>query len=146
MDINRMKFLADKMKVNTPKHKEKTTRELLAMTRAINEIDISLDNKETNIDQKREEDKFRNFFNDQNINVEFIDLVVTNNLIFWGGTIDGVIQFVYKVTPDEKTSGVEFNYLSDFNPENPDNEIIINKVESYYDSFYKYWRNNILSK
>jgi len=93
--------------------------------------------------------KFLNFFNNQKdlkINVKFIPLEVYDNLIFWGGTIDGIIQFVYKVTPDEATSGVEFNYLEDFSPDNPQNEEIIARVESYYDTFYKYWRDNMLEQ
>jgi hypothetical protein len=60
--------------------------------------------------------------------------------------VDGIIQFVYKVTPDETTSGVEFNYLEDFTPDNPENDEIVNKIEEYYNSFYKYWQNNILQR
>jgi hypothetical protein len=101
-------------------------------------------NKKTVYDQAKEEEKFRNYFNDMNVDIKFIDLDVYDNLIFWGGTIDGVIQFVYKVTPDEKTTGIEFNYLPDFTADNPDNDLIIKKIESYFDTFYKYWRNNIL--
>jgi hypothetical protein len=101
-------------------------------------------NKETVYDQTEEEEKFRNYFNDMNVDIKFTDLKVYDNLIFWGGTIDGVIQFVYKVTPDEKTTGIEFNYLPDFTADNPDNDLIIEKIESYFDIFYKYWRNNVL--
>jgi hypothetical protein len=101
-------------------------------------------NKKTVYDQANEEEKFRKYFNDMNVDIKFIDLDVYDNLIFWGGTIDGVIQFVYKVTPDEKTTGIEFNYLPDFTADNPDNDLIIKKIESYFDTFYKYWRNNIL--
>ena len=101
-------------------------------------------NKKTVYDQTKEEEKFRNYFNDMNVDIKFIDLDIYDNLIFWGGTIDGVIQFVYKVTPDEKTTGIEFNYLPDFTADNPDNDLIIKKIESYFDIFYKYWRNNVL--
>jgi hypothetical protein len=125
-------------------------RDMLKITRKINEAVEGEDeqpqkNKKSVYDQSREEEKFRSYFDDMNIDIKFIDLDVFDNLIFWGGTIDGVIQFVYKVTPDEKTSGIEFNYLPDFTVDNPDNDKIIKKIESYYDSFYKYWRNNILS-
>jgi len=128
-----------------------TMRDMLKITRNLNEVEMMGSevgepnvNKKNVYDQTQEEDKFRNYFNDMNVDIKFIDLKVTDNLIFWGGTIDGVIQFVYKVTPDEKTSGIEFNYLPDFSPDNPDNDMIISKIESYYDSFYKYWRNNVL--
>jgi hypothetical protein len=103
-------------------------------------------NKKTVYDQTEEEEKFRNFFNDMNVNINFIELEVYDNLIFWGGTVDGIIQFIYKVTPDKRTSGVEFNYLEDFSPDNPDNDAIIKKIQSYYDTFYKFWRNNMLDK
>jgi hypothetical protein len=101
-------------------------------------------NKKTAYDQATEEEKFRNYFSDMNVDIKFIDLKVYDNLVFWGGTIDGVIQFVYKVTPDEKTTGIEFNYLPDFTADNPDNDLIIEKIESYFDVFYKFWRDNIL--
>jgi len=136
---------------NEQTKKDLTMRDMLKITRKLNEDIEDNDetpnvNKKTNLDQDREEEKFRNFFDDMNVDIDFIDLKVTDDLIFWGGTIDGVIQFVYKVTPDEKTSGVEFNYLPDFSADNPDNDMIVKKVESYYDSFYKYWRDNVLQK
>ena len=148
-----MKRIRDgKYEVNEVQKDTKTNlsiRDMLKITRKLNEdstddkSDINT-NKKTVYDQANEEEKFRNYFNDINVDIKFIDLDVYDNLIFWGGTIDGVIQFVYKVTPDEKTSGVEFNYLPDFTADNPDNDTIIKKIESYYDIFYKYWRNNIL--
>ena len=137
---------------DTKTNKDLTMHDMLKITRKLNEQaddsnnDNSGFNKKTNFDQEREEEKFRNFFSDMNVDIDFIELKVTNDLIFWGGTIDGVIQFVYKVTPDEKTKGVEFNYLPDFSADNPDNDMIVKKVESYYDSFYKYWRDNVLQK
>lgn len=127
-------------KDNKPK-KDLSMRDMLKITRNLNE---DKQNKKTVYDQAREEEKFRNFFNDMNVNIKFIELEVYNDMIFWGGTVDGIIQFVYKVTPDENTSGVEFNYLDDFSPDNPDNDEIIRRIESYYDTFYKYWRNNML--
>ena len=103
-------------------------------------------NKKTDFDQSEEEEKFRNYFNDMNVDIKFTELSIYDNLIFWGGTIDGVLQFVYKVTPDEKTTGIQFNYLPDFTADNPDNDVIFKKIESYFDIFYKYWRNNVLQK
>ena len=109
-----------------------------------NDAEATNTNKKSVYDQANEEKKFRKFFNDINVDIKFIPLKVTDNLVFWGGTIDGVIEFVYKVTPDEKTTGIEFNYTPDFTADNPDNDLIIKKIESYFDTFYKYWRNNIL--
>jgi len=148
--MKRMREGAPTILVNetTAPVKELSMRDMLKMTRDVQDGKVSLnedvENKQTVYDQSEEEEKFKNFFNDMNVSIKFIDLGVYNNLIFWGGTIDGVIQFVYKVTPDEITSGVEFNYLNDFNPDNPENEEIIGRIESYFDNFYKYWRDNVL--
>jgi len=133
----------------TTKH-ELSVHDMLKITRNKLNEDVGEEqpqkpvNKKTVYDQPEEERKFMNFFNDMNVSVKFIDLEVSNNLVFWGGTVDGIIQFIYKVTPDEATSGVEFNYLDDFSPDNPDNDMIVKMIESYYDTFYKYWRNNVL--
>lgn len=133
------KFVANESE--EPK-KDLNIRDMLKITRSINE---STENKKTVYDQSMEEEKFRNFFNDMNVSIKLIDLEVYDDLVFWGGTIDGVIQFVYKVTPDESTSGVEFNYLEDFSPDNPENEEITGRVESYFDTFYQYWRDNVMA-
>lgn len=125
--------------------KDMNMRDLLKITRKLNENEESA-NMKTMYDQKQEEDKFLNNFRDMTVNVKFIELEVYDDLVFWGGTVDGIIQFVYKVTPDESTSGVEFNYLEDFSPDNPDNEEIVNRIEGYYNSFYKYWQNNVIQK
>lgn len=122
--------------------KDLSMRDMLKITRKINE---EVSDKETIYDQSIEEKKFRDFFDDMTVNIKFIDLEVHDNFIFWGGTVNGVIQFVYKVTPDEATSGVEFNYLEDFSPDNPENEEIIGRIESYYNTFYKYWRDNVIN-
>jgi len=140
--------------VMTKKYLE--VRDFLKITRKLNE-DFNIEENDTNntqksenkvtiYDQKIEEQKFLNFFKDINVNVKFIQLEVYENLVFWGGTVDGIIQFIYKVTADEATSGVEFNYLEDFTPDNPENDVIIKMIENYYDTFYKYWQNNIIQK
>ena len=87
-----------------------------------------------------------NFFKDLNVNIKFIDLEIYDNLVFFGGTIAGVIKFVFTVTPDETTSHVEFDYTDDFSPDNPENDEIIKRVEMYYDNFSKYWRNNMIQQ
>jgi hypothetical protein len=124
--------------------KEMSMRDMLGKTRRLNEEEVKQSNKKTIYDQAREEERFLKNFQDMPVSVKFRDLELFDNLVFWGATVDGVIQFIYKVTPDESTTGVEFNYLDDFSPDNPDNEIIIDRIEKYYESFAKYWRNNLL--
>ena len=80
------------------------------------------------------------FFENMNVNIIFEPLEIYKDLVWAGGTLDSIIQFVYKVTPEESTSGVEFNYLPQFDRGNPDNEKIIALVESYYDSFYRTYK------
>jgi hypothetical protein len=141
----------------TPK-KELSVREMLKITRKLNE-DVQPEveepevdqekpvNKKTAQDQASEEQKFKDSFpTGYDINVDFIELEVTDKYVFWGGTINGLIQFVYKVTPDENTSGVEFNYLEGYNEDDPKNDEIIKRVESYYDSFYEYWIDSVIQK
>jgi hypothetical protein len=145
-----MKRMRDGYVVESSKTAEhKTTlsmRDMLKITRKLNEeIENKPQNKKTDFDQNIEEEKFRNFFNDLTVSIKFIELEVFDDFVFWGGTVDGIIQFVYKVTPDESTSGVEFNYLEDFSPDNPENEEVVGRIESYFDTFYKYWRDNIMS-
>lgn len=121
--------------------KFKSIQEQIKNLRKINEREER--NRKTIYDQSREEKKFRERFDDLNVTIDFIPLEVYENYVFWGGTIDGIIQFAYKVTPDEDTSGVEFNYLEDFSVDNPENDEIVKRIEEYYDQFYQYWRDNI---
>lgn len=132
------KFTANESK--EPK-KDLNIRDMLKITRNINE---DVNNKETIYDQEIEEKKIRDFFDDMEVSLKLFDLEVRENSVFWGGIVDGVIQFVYKVTPDESTSGVLFNYLEDFSPDNPQNEEITGRLESYFNTFYKYWRDNVI--
>lgn len=124
--------------------KELSTQDIVKKFRKnLNEMSGDMRNRKTVYDQSREESNFKKNFDDLNVSIDFIPLEVYDNLILWGGTVDGMIQFVYKVTRDDKTSGVEFNYLDEFTVDNPDNDEIIERIENYYDQFYRYWRDNI---
>lgn len=138
----------DKPNKNGRVYTEEAVQDMVKRFRKLNEQEEEAaisKNRKTVYDQQREEGNFRNFFDDLNVDIDFIELEVYDDLIFWGGTIDGIVQFVYKVTPEERTSGIEFNYLDDFSLDNPDNDEIVKKIEAYYDTFYKYWRNNVLN-
>ncbi len=129
--------------------KDLNMRDMLKITRKLNEQNEqqgNVQNRKTVFDQQAEEEKFKNFVKDLKINVKFDELKVFDNLVFWGGVIDGIIVFTYSVTPDEKTSKVTFDYLPDFSPDNPENDEIINRVRSYYDSFYDYWKDNVVQQ
>jgi hypothetical protein len=132
------------------KSKDLDIRSMLKITRNLNEEFDDQHKKSLNkknvYDQTEEENKLKTYFDNMSVSIKFIELEVYDDLVFWGGTINGVIQFIFKVTPDETTSGVEFNYTDDFSPDNPENNEIIKKIETYYDSFYKYWRDNIVQQ
>lgn len=97
----------------------------------------------TNIDKDSEEKKMNNYFKDNNVIIEFEELKVYPSGVIFGGNIDGQINFIYKVTSEEKTSGINVDYLDDFDAQDPENEEIVKKIESYYDIFYKYWRSSL---
>jgi len=134
--------------------KELTLKDMLKITRRLNEEVATQDvdgekeqeNKETVYDQRNEEEKIKNYFSDMRpkVNIRFFDLLVFSDLVYWGGTVDGVIQFTYSVTPDEDTSGITFDYTEDFTPDNPHNEDIKERLEAYFDVFSDYWQSNVI--
>ena len=136
---------------------EISMRDMLKITRKLNEavetpeVDTEEDkkkpsDKETIYDQRREEDKLINLFDD-NVSFEFMDLEVYDDWVLWSGVVNGVIQFLFVVTRDEITSRIEFNYLQGSSPDNPQNDEIIEKLQTYYETtFSKYWRNNLIQQ
>lgn len=109
-------------------------------------IDTSVDSKKTVLDQKTEEDKFRQALNRFNVNVKFQPIEILDNSVIWNGTIDNQLQWSFLVTPDETVNGAKFNYSKNFDDNNPDNEEMVDTIKKYYDDFYKYWRDNQLEK
>lgn len=146
--------------------KEMTTRDLLKITRNyVNEdveTDVSLGssdaqtaapdgeeesrNVKTRLDQTTEEQKLRNFFDDMNVHLELKPLIVQDDKVFWEGIVDGVIQFIFKITGDDKTSGVVFQYLKDGYENSETSKEIVDRLLSYYDTFYKYWEEGLPEK
>ena len=148
MKENDMRTLLGKMRgKHTPtkkmivEKKNLTVRDMLKRVRKLNE---EIDDRSTAVDQNTEEKKFQDFFDDLMVTVNFEPLEVYDSGIFWGGTIDNQVQWVYKVTPDESTSGYDVDYLDTFDKSNPENDEIIRRIENYYGTFYKYWRDNML--
>lgn len=152
---NQMRVLLKRMRDNSyvvgestkvaPK-KEMSVRDMLKITRNLNEQALGVANKKTAYDQKTEEEKFNQFFSDLKVHTVFGPLEITDNYVFWSGTVNGIITFTYSVSEDESTNGVAFKYDDDFSPDNPENDEIVGRIKSYYDTFYKYWSNNILQK
>lgn len=101
--------------------------------------------KSTQSDIDMEANKMNRYFANDNVLIDYEDLVVYDDVVYFGGTIDNQLQFVYKVAEDEEIAGVELNFLDDFNADNEDNKEIIDKVEKYYDIFFRYWKENYLN-
>ena len=124
-------------------NKPQTMRESLKLMREA--IETSDKEKTTERDMRDEEDRMQNFFAEQNVHIEFKVLDVFDNSVFAGGVINRQIQFIYKISTMDGENGVKIETLDDFNEKDPNNGEIIKKIESYYDTFYKYWEDNILS-
>lgn len=98
----------------------------------------------TPMEEKQYQERMMNYFRDDNVNIEFDKLLVHDEGIFWGGTVDGQFQFTYMVTPNQLESKAKINYLDGFDKNDPENSKIVDKINAYYDEFYKYWRENEL--
>ena len=155
---------------NKPKNinkKEMSVRDMLGITRnfkAVNEaevnavdfdqdgeieakvIDTDVDSRKTMLDQKQQEEKFRNAIKQFNVNVQFEPMKITDNTVVWSGTIDNQLQWSYLVTPDESINGPKFNYSKNFNDGEPSNQDLIEFIKNYYNDFYKYWREGELNQ
>jgi hypothetical protein len=140
--MGRMRNPKQMRNLDNTTHTPKSTQDYVKMIRNLTESE----NKETVYDQEMEEKKMLDFFSDLPVNIRFVDLEVYDNMIFWGGMVDGIIKFAYTVTADEDTSNVTFDYTDEFSPDNPENEEIIKRLELYYNKFYKYWQSNIIQK
>ena len=127
--------------------KDLTVRDMLKLTR--NDVagkkkvdDSNIQQKISPSEEKKEQEKFQSFFENNNVIIDFRPLQLYSHSVFWGGTIDGQVQWIFKVTPYEESSGVDINILEGFQKDDPENEEIIKKLENYYGTFYKYWRDN----
>lgn len=110
--------------------------------------DASQDRPEltTDLDMKQEEKKMQDFFSDLNVHVKFKYLDVFSDSVFVAGSINDEVQFTFTVTPEEEDNGVDIDYLESFNSEDEENQRVLDKIEAYYSTFYKYWEDNVLTK
>ena len=127
--------------------KNLTTRDLLGRMRKLNENTDKYSNLATEKDQKDAEKKMRNYFHDNNVNIVFEPLEIYNTGVYWSGSMDGQLFWEYKVAPDENNSGADVKYDEEnFDSKDPEIVEIIKKIDSYYDEFYRYWRDNAMEK
>jgi len=113
------------------------------MDRKLNEAElVPMDRAST---EEEEEQKMRDFFQQDQVMIKIEEFLAYTNGVFMSGVADNQIQFAYKVTPDEQTSSPDYEVLEGFNPDDPKNNELIEKLTKYYDStFYPYWRDNLI--
>lgn len=131
--------------------KEMTMREMLRITRKkqmAEELNTAssepIEKQLSPSEQEQQQQNMQNYFDDDNVVIKFEPILLYDSGIFWGGTVDGQLKFVYMVTPDESTSGVKIERSPDFDPSNEDNQNVEKKIIDYYDTFYDYWSKNQL--
>jgi len=147
MNINRISKIMEHF--NKGEKIDMTMRDMLKITRKLNE-DVTIDNadaervnKATQGDQEREQNIIDGLFQDINVSIDYYELEVYDDFVFWGGVINNEIEFTYTVPPVENTTGVEFKYSDAFNKDNEANTDITSRLESNYDKFNKYWIENL---
>lgn len=130
-------------------YSKKSVQEWVKNMRKLNEEEEESEqeervSKETPQDQSEMENKFNDAFRDLDVIPKFDDLKVYNDFVFWSGTINGVIQFVFKVTENPEINGVELNYSDDIDIQNPKNNDIVERLEQFYKDFSDYWLKNVI--
>ena len=147
-------YVSESKEQEKPK-KDLSMRDMLKITRQVNEnVNDERngvgENRKTPDDQQREEENFTSLFDNMpdndSVSIVFFELFVFDKLIYWGGIVDGTIEFTYVVTPNENKSGVSFDYHNDYIEDNTKNDEIIKRIEIYYNKFSEYWRNEILNR
>jgi hypothetical protein len=143
-NTKRIQEIASKISKSVPGKKTFTMSEMISRVRKYVNEEAFQARYLTASELDVEKEKFQNVFSNYNVSFEYEPFMIVNGGVIWGGTMDGQIQWVYKVTEDDQTSGVEMNFSPDFNPDEGDNKKIVDLIESYYHQFYKYWRDNEL--
>jgi len=131
--------------------KEMSMREMMGvMRKRVNEAEEG-QRKVSQSEIDREEEKFRNYFADDGVTVDFYELLIEPQGVLWGGNVNGQLAFAYFVYSAEaeksdpaKKSRVEVQYLNGFDPTNPENDKLVKKVQDYYNTFKQYWIDNQL--
>ena len=143
------KFVAEA--VNDEPKKEVTMRDMLKITRAINEefedpttggddeVDV-----EAQSDKSTEEKKMTNYFASRNIRVSIVfnSLVVTKKKVYWSFVINSVMRIAFKYVPSDKVnSGIVFEYKNEEDAEKLSE--IAEEVKKYFDVWVDYWEINL---
>ena len=149
-DANNIKVLIKRFRTNeyTPKPiikenkaKDLSMRDLLKRTRMLNEIALNEAINITPIDQQHVTDGLTNSLKQLEAIPKLNPIKVINGSIFWSGSVNDIIEFVYKVSSDASKSGYDINYDKNMSIEIPNKDEISKVIEDYYTEFFKYFQN-----
>ncbi|MFW6246575.1 MAG: hypothetical protein ACOC22_00165 [bacterium] len=144
----------NKVNESSRMYKEMTMRDMLKITRNLNENEEEKDysNKATSKDISFIEESIRNAFENTGLNVVFKfpennephQLYVDEVFVYWGATINNVLMFTYTINVnDDADSGVKFKYVEESSvlEDSEEYENIVSKIEEFYDTtFFPYFR------
>ena len=151
---NRIKALAKKIDGGkTTTNEGVKTQDLVKIMRKLNEQEeveqTERVNKETPNDLAGEKERLNNALRDFNVVVDFDNdkFKVYDDLVFSSGTIDGVLEFVMKVTPNDSENGIIINYdRDDFDMQSDENNDLVAVLEDYQENVFEpYWVENIIN-
>lgn len=161
---NRIQEISKKMDVmNNRTYPADLLKEQIKKMRKLNEVDVGAEeieepqgvgepqrvNKETPNDLVGEKQRLNNALRDFNVVVDYNDdqFKVYDDLIFSSGTIDGVLEFVMKVTPNDPENGIIINYdREDFDMQSDENNDLVAALEDYQENVFEpYWMQNIIN-
>jgi len=127
--------------INEDKCKDLSMRDLLKRTRMLNEIVLKEEINITSIDQEHVQNGLTNSLKRLEAIPKLNPIKIINGSIIWSGSINDMIEFVYKVSSDGSKNGYKINYNDKLNIEIPDKDEISKVIEDYYIEFFKYFQN-----
>jgi len=150
---NRIQEISQKVDaMNNRTYPTDLLKEQVKKIRKLNEEELGQEervNKETPNDLAGEKKRLNNALRDFNVVVDFDDdkFKVYDDLVFSSGTIDGVLEFVMKVTPNDSENGIIINYdRDDFDMQSDENNDLVASLEDYQEKVFEpYWIENIIN-
>ncbi len=144
----------DKVNKNGRIYPEMTIRDMLKITRNLNENEgeKNFSNKVTPRDVSFVEESIKSSFKSTGLNITFKfpedndphELYVDETFVYWGATINNVLMFTYTInTEDDVDSGVKFKYVEESRVLEDSDEYkeIVERVQQFYNTtFFPYFR------
>lgn len=144
----------DKVTMNGRIYPEMTIRDMLKITRKLNESedDVDFSNKATPRDVSFIEESIKNMFDNTGLNVTFKfperndphELYVDEVFAYWGATVNNVLMFTYTINvEDDADTGAKFKYVEESRvlEDSEEYQDIVEKIMQFFEStFFPYFR------